>query len=70
MNKEERGTLPFFCDYSPLLLFNSILFFCLKKLDICLTRLKKCVVMNVIRLKKCVECWFIRWEKCNFVVGK
>ena len=22
MNNEERGTLPFFCDYSPLLLFN------------------------------------------------
>ena len=45
-------------------------FFCLKKLDICITRLKKCVVMNVIRSKKCVECWFIRWKKCNFVVGK
>ena len=39
----------------PLLLFNyyllTIYLFCLKKLDICLTRLKKCVVMNVIRLK-------------------
>lgn len=72
MNNEERGTLPFFCDYLPLLLFNFYLytFFCLKKLDICITRLKKCVVMNVIRLKKCVECWFIRWKKCNFVVGK
>lgn len=22
MNNEERGTLPFFCDYLPLLLFN------------------------------------------------
>ena len=63
----------------PLLLFNFYLltiylipytFFCLKKLDICITRLKKCVVMNAIRSKKCVECWFIRWKKCNFVVGK
>ena len=42
------------------------MFFCLKKLDICLTRLKKCVVMNAIRSKKCIECWFIRWKKCNF----
>ena len=52
--------------------FKSLLytFFCLKKLDICITRLKKCVVMNAIRSKKCVECWFIRWKKCNFVVGK
>ena len=25
MNNEERGTLPFFCDYLPLLLFNSLL---------------------------------------------
>ena len=38
MNNEERGTLPFFCDYLPLLLFNFylltqyvLLFFCLKK---------------------------------------
>ena len=38
MNNEERGTLPFFCDYLPLLLFNYylltqyvLLFFCLKK---------------------------------------
>ena len=46
------------------------MFFCLKRLDICLTRLKKGVVMNVIRLKKCVNHWFIRWKKCNFVVGK
>ena len=41
----------------PLLLFK---YYLLKKLDICITRLQKCAVMNVIRLKKCVECWFIR----------